>query len=477
MKIRKLFRAVPAAVLIAAMGGCGDGLTELNENPNQPVSVGAEFLLPTAIVDATERLQGSSLNMDMVGLWVQHYAEHRYAIEDRYEFQDVTINGHWSFFYEGPLRDLYEVKQKGEENEWPNTVAMGTILTSWIMQAVTDLWGDVGFSQALLGRDSPPDMTVEYDTQQDIYNGLLSDLSAAAAMIAPSGPKISDGDLLYDGDMNQWKLFANSLRLRVAMRLSEVAPTVAASEVASAISAGVFTSSADNAVLHFVDNGVDVHPIYGYQRNRDDHSISATLVDTLKALNDPRLPVYAQPNQAGEYVGTLNGDMSDPPLTQVSQIGTWFSSADTPAIIMSYAEVLFLRAEAAERGWAAGSAGDLYAQAITAAMTELDVPAGDISAYLAQPSVQYKGGQAGLNQIYLQKWISLFGNGPEAYAEWRRTGVPTLQPGPDAINDGLIPVRLPYPDRERSLNRVAVEAAIARQGGATINSPVWWDAH
>ena len=475
MKIRTLFRAVPAAVLLATLGGCGDGLTELNDNPNQPVSVGAEFLLPAAIVSGAERLHGSSLNMDMVGLWVQHYAEHRYAIEDRYEFQDVTVNSHWSYLYESPLRDLYEVIEKGKELERPNVEAVGTILTAWIVQAVTDLWGDAGYSQALLGRDSPPEMTVVYDTQQDIYNALLANLSSAAAMISPSGPKISSGDLLYGGDMDRWRLFANSLRLRAAMRLSEVDPTRAASEVANAISAGVFTSSSDEAALSFLDNGVDVHPIFGYERNRDDHSISATLVDTLKALDDPRLPIYARPNQAGEYVGTPNGDMSDPSLTTVSRIGTHFSSAETPAVILSYSEVLFLRAEAAERGWAPGNAGQLYEDAITAAMTALGVSGTDIDAYLAQPRVQYQSGVAGLNQIYLQKWVSLFGNGPEAYAEWRRTGIPALQSGPDAINDGLIPLRLPYPDRERSLNREAVEAAMARQGGATINSPLWWN--
>ena len=118
-----------------------------------------------------------------------------------------------------------------------------------------------------------------------------------------------------------------------------------------------------------------------------------------------------------------------------------------------------------------------YAEAITAAMDGLGISSAEIEAYLAQPRVQYQGGQPGLNQIWLQKWVSLFGNGPEAYAEWRRTGVPSLQAGPDAINEGMIPVRLPYPDRERSLNREAVEAAMARQGGATINSRVWWDTH
>jgi hypothetical protein len=142
---------------------------------------------------------------------------------------------------------------------------------------------------------------------------------------------------------------------------------------------------------------------------------------------------------------------------------------------MSYSEVLFLKAEAAERGWMAGDAAALYEEAIRVGMTRVGVQEADIDAYLAQPAVQYLGGEAGLNQIWLQKWILLFGNGPEAYAEWRRTGCPELQAGPDAINDGLIPVRLPYPDRERSLNREAVEEAIARQGGATLNSRLWWD--
>src|SRR5690606_22697577 len=98
--------------------------------------------------------------------------------------------------------------------------------------------------------------------------------------------------------------------------------------------------------------------------------------------------------------------------------------------------------------WTGGDPGALYAQAITAAMSQLGVSAGDISTYLAQPRVQYQGGEAGLRQILLQKWIALFGNGPEAYAEWRRTGVPQLMPGPDAINDNLIPLRLPYPASE-----------------------------
>lgn len=475
MSIRRASRAVTAFCFALVLAGCSDGLTELNENPNEPVSVGAEFLLPSAIVAGAERFHGDGLNMDLTGLWVQHYAEHRYAIQDRYEITDGSVSGHWTFLYSSPLRDLQEVIEKGGETEKTNVVAVGTILKSWLMQGATDLWGDIGYSQALLGRDSPADGTVVYDSQEAIYDGLLTELTAAVAMISPSGPTITKGDLIYNGDMDQWRKFANSLRLRMAMRLSDVDPSTASSEVSAALGGGVFQSNADNAVLAFVDNGVDVHPIFDYERNRDTHSISATMVEQLKSLNDPRLPVYARPNDFGEYLGTQNGDLWDPPLPQVSRIGTYFSSAATPAVIMSYSEVLFLQAEAAERGWAAGNPGDLYAQAITANMAQIGLSDAEITAYLAQPEIQYQGAQEGLDQIWLQKWISLFGNGPEAYAEWRRTGIPVLQAGPDALNDGLIPVRLPYPDREHSLNREAVEAAIARQGGATLNSKVWWD--
>jgi hypothetical protein len=414
--------------------------------------------------------------MDMVGLWVQHVAEHQYTVEDVYEISNTSISSRWSSFYAGPLRNLYEVEQQGRDTGRPNVEAVGIVLEHWLIQVVTDLWGDAGYSEALLGRDSPPDMSVRYDAQSDIYEGIFAELARAAAMIEPDGPRITGGDLIYDGDMDRWRLFANSLRLRAAVRVSEVDAGLAASQATSALAAGVFGSNADNAVLHYVDNGIDVNPIFDYERTRNDHSISKTMVDTLVSLADPRLPLYARPNQTGEYVGTPNGSMSNPQLSTVSNIGLRFAAADAPATILSYAEVLFLHAEAAARGWASGDPAALYREGIVAAMQDVGVAHGDIDTYVASPRVAWAGGQEGLEQIWLQKWIALYGNGPEAYAEWRRTGIPELAAGPDALNDGRIPVRLEYPERERTLNRAEVEAAIARQGGATLNSPVWWQA-
>lgn len=467
-----VLRAAAVGGCAAVLGGCDAGLTELNVNPNEPVDVGAEYLFPNAVEAAVSRALGASLSMDMTALWVQHLAESRYSEEDRFEVTDARVDAHWTGFYSGPLQDFQEVIERGQKANRPNVAALGEVMQSWTFQVVTDLWGDVGYTEALRGRDASAGLTVRYDPQQQIYQGLLADLKAAGAAIQPGAPALGSADLIYGGDAARWRLFANSLRLRVAMRMSDADPARARAEFAAALSDGVFGSNAHNAVLRYVDNGVDVNPIFAYDRSRPvDHNVSATLVERLKQLSDPRLAVYADKNRGGSYKGMPNGSMQAISLDSLSRIGVAFRSANSPLVLMSYAEVLFLQAEAAQRGWIAGDAAALYRQAITASMQQHGVPQAQISAYLAQPSVAY----AGLPSIGMQKWIALYGNGPEAYAEWRRLGYPALTAGPDALNDGKIPVRLPYPALEGSLNKVNLQDAISRQGGAGLNDRIWWD--
>ena len=471
MRNRKHLGRAAVAGMVGLLAACDDGLTDLNVNPNEPVDVGAEYLFTNAVEASVTRATGASLNLDLVGLWVQHYAETRYTEEDRYELSDSKVQTHWSGFWAGPLQDFTEVVEKGRDAGRPNVEAMGMVMRTWTQQVVTDLWGDVGYGEALQGRTPGSGNTVSYDPQQQVYAGLLGELRTAAGMLTPSGVRMGNADLIYQGDPAKWAKFANSLRLRMAMRMSQADAAAARSEFTAALAAGVFTSNADNAVLWYVDNGVDVHPFHAYYRSAPTHAISATLVDSLARNADPRLPVYAQPNNTGAYRGMANGVIADPPLDPISRIGTFFVRANAPSYLMTYAEVLLLQAEAAERGWIPGDAAALYRQAITAHMLQVGVAQSAIDTYLAQPAVAY----AGLPSIGVQKWIALYGNGVEAYAEWRRTGYPVLTAGPDALNDGRIPVRLPYPSSETSLNAAAVEAAKARQGGATLNSPVWWD--
>jgi hypothetical protein len=310
-----------------------------------------------------------------------------------------------------------------------------------------------------------------------VYNAMLADLARVGGMIDKSTPVIADGDLIYGGNLDKWVKFANSLRMRLAMRLSKVDANRAAQEFAAAYAAGGFKDNSDNAQLKYVGDGTWNSPIYTYQNSRNDHAISATLVDTLKSLSDPRLSLYAAPQKDGGYFGMPNGYDETHNIKQdsVSRIGAYFASPASPAVFMSYAEVLFLEAEAAERGWITANPATLYTDAITAHMTQLGIPQGAITTYLLQPAVVYTPGADGLRKIAVQKWIALYGNGPEAYAEWRRTGYPNLVAGPDAANGGKIPRRLPYPTIESALNKTNLQEAVTRQGGAGLNDRVWWD--
>jgi hypothetical protein len=477
--LRMLSRAALVAALAAGAAGCDEGLTDLNQNPNQPEVAAAEYLFTNAVEAAVGRATGSGLNLDLTGLFVQHFAESRFSEEDRYIIGESPIQGHWTGFYAGPLQDLNEVVAKGKAENRPNVQAMGMIMRAWTFQIVTDLWGDVGYSEALTIRENGSSF-VKLDPQAQVYAGMQQELRTAVGLLNPQGARMGAADILYQGDPEKWRRFANSLRLRMAMRQSDVNAGPAAAEFASALAAGVFTSNADNAVLWYISDGTNGHPIYEYESiPRIDHAIASTMVDTLKSLADPRLPFYAKPTAAGTYQGEIPGSTSDKPLNQISRVGEWFARPDAPGYMMTYAEVLFLQAEAVERGWIPGNAAELYRRAIRAAMEQFnrsgdtftDIPSAAIDAYLAQPKVAY----AGLPSIGVQKWIALYGNGPEAYAEWRRTGYPALVAGPDAQNDRRIPRRLRYPVSEEALNGANLQEAVSRQGGATLNDRVWWD--
>ncbi|HEX6964715.1 MAG TPA: SusD/RagB family nutrient-binding outer membrane lipoprotein, partial [Gemmatimonadaceae bacterium] len=473
-----IYWALPVVAVLAA-SGCDNGLTGVNDNPNGPTHVDASFLFPNAVTGAVGTVLGFSLDEDLTALWAQQYAENQYNTEDQYDLSDARVSSLWSSFYSGPLEDFHQILEQADSDSQPNIAAPAQIMQSWTFSIATDLWGDIGYTDALHGMDAGGTMTPTYDAQQAVYDSLLADLSAAVARIDANAPTLGAADVIYHGDMTQWAKFANSLRMRLAMRLSNADPAKAQSEFAAAYAAGGFTSNADNAELDYPGDGVWDNPIYDYQKSRADHAISATMVDTLTSMADPRLAIFANPipvdtdgSDGWTYRGQPNGSNYQTPLDSLSTIGSALTRATSPSVMMSYAEVLFLEAEAAERGWITGvTAAQLYSDAITASMQQYGIDQTAIDAYLAQPSVAYAGGSDGLRQIALQKWIALFGNGPEAYAEWRRTGYPNLTPGPDALNDGLIPVRLPYPSIEQQLNSANLDAAISRQGGASLNDP------
>jgi hypothetical protein len=485
-----IMRAGPLIALALLAGACDSGLTGLNNNPNAPTKVGPQFLFPNGVVNVVSRARGGNFDLTLTSLWAQHIAMDRFTDEDRYSIRTDNINGHWDGFYSGGLEDFATILEQTDPSDKPNLVAPTLVMKSWTYGIMTDIWGDIPYSEANKGISG---FTPKYDRQQDIYNGILSDLKAANDMITAGGATYGTADVIYGGDMTKWKKFANSLRLRYALRMSKVDPATAQAQVAAALADGVFTSNDDNALLRWPGDGTNNNPIYQNFVTRDDQHVSQTLVDTLKALYisisgsdttfDPRLAVYADPVIADtpsvHYRGAPNGLQDDDAiaigLTNTSRVGIAYRSKTTPSILMTYAEVLFDEAEAAVRGWEPGDPATLYADGIRASMEYNGIPDATITAYLASPRVAYDPA-TGLEQIALQRWIALYGEGTEAYSEYRRTGVPNLQPGPAAItNPHIVARRLTYPVSEQSLNNDNLQAAISAQGGANLTNRVWWD--
>ena len=483
------YKILSVFAALAAVTACGD-LTSINQNPNGPVDVPPPSILPSVIQTVVGSVDGvNSLNIRGGGLWVQYYSEIQYRDEDKYIVRSGTSGG-WGL-YNSALEDVQRMIRKGVASNAANWSAVGRILKSYTFSVMTDAMGDLPYSQALKGDTL---LTPAYDTQQQIYNGMLADLAQANTEIdtASGAVGFSSGDLMYGGDMAQWKKFANSLRLRLAIHLSIKDPTKAATEAAAAVAAGVFTSNADNATLQYLATSPNRNPIYNDAQGRDDYGLSKTYVDSLTSWADPRLPVFAQPNPAGTgYQGLPNGlnDGEGTPIVNISRFGTfWRSTAAAPMDLLTYSEVLFLQAEAAERGWIPGgsaAAATFYNNAITASMDQYGVGAG-AAAYLAQAKVGYDAAGATLaghlRQIAYQKWVSLFMQGMEAWTEVRRTQIPLLVPGPRAPVGmagvpGRIPERLPYDDNEAVLNKVNLDAAVAAQGftqGNDITKPLWF---
>ena len=483
MKSQLLARSALAAALVVAIGACSEGLSSVNKNPNAPTDVDAQFLLPQAIRSS---LDDSRMQLAHTSIWAQQTTQIQYPDEERGQVRPGSIQFFWDRYYSNSLKDIEAVIAKGRDDGRPNIEAVGLIWRAWLYHEITDVWGDVPYTEALRAEEGLT--TPVYDTQQSIYADLIQKLKDAEAMLAPGGLGFGSGDILYDNDFDKWRRFSQSLRMRLAMRLSEVAASTAQTEFVAAFNAGAggFQSNADNAMLEW-PGAAYRQPLFENWQGRDDDGISATMVDTLASLNDPRLQLYAEPaTYDGLFHGAPNNDyVPDSSIAFYSRIGNFWraSGAATPTAVITYSEVLFLRAEAAERGWTTEVAGTLYAQAIQENMNQWDAwtPANaptdaEITTYLAQAGITYVPGATGLAQIQLQKWISLYMQGNEAYANQRRTDLPALTLGPDIT---FRPVRFFYPEGEQSLNAASLAAAVSRQmpqgDPLTLRGRVWWD--
>jgi Starch-binding associating with outer membrane len=467
---------------ISLLSSCDKGFEEINKNPNDPTAVSADLLLPNGIRNTMNVYWGGNdvytLGQDVGSGFSQHIARIQYTDIDQYNIQTNVIDDAWRDLYIVGLADFQRVIGLGKIANNENYQAMGLIMRSFAFSILTDTYGDIPYKDAVQGTEGK--LLTKYDSQKDVYVGLVADLKTASDLINTKAVNPT-ADILFAGNMSRWKKFANSLSLKLLVKM--LGKTDTGIDVKAEIERilkdpvkyPVFTSYDDSAFMTFLNDAPNNNPINQNRKSRDDFRVSTSLLTRLQATGDGRLPIFVlKPDAGGDYKGVPNGlDVTEANalgLTRTSKIGTFFVQATAPAVIMSYSELLFLKAEAAYKGVAiAGDAAKLYDDAVKASFAQYKItPSADFLKNIA-----YKGGTEGFKQIMEQKWIALFGQGIEAWTEVRRTGIPVLSAPKINFNDNVIPTRLPYPSSEENLNGTNMSAALK---GAKNDKKMkmWW---
>lgn len=482
-----------ASVII--MGACTSDFEEININSNSPTEVTTQLLLPQTMRDMINSLMDETWGIG--NIVVQHTAKNQFVNEDRYLWGER--NGVWNAVYEN-MRDINNIIVIAEEDGLSNNKAVALILKSWMFSLATDAYGDVPYSEAIQAKEGIN--YAKYDTQESIYQGILADLATANTLLSTGKDGIS-GDPLYSGDATKWRKLANSLRLRYLLRISDRKAVGAdiSSIISNTSASPIFTGNGDNAAYTYAAAAPDQFPQYTSRIGSfNEFRASKTLLDWLQAKNDPRLKIFFRPTPATEnttdpaddvFVGIPNG-LGDVEAQEFnggqqnqSRIGSlYYENAITTAglntakgVIMNYAEVQFILAEAAEKGLITGNAETFYLAGVKASFDFYGV-ADPGAAYYTQPQVIYTGTSTEkLVKIGEQKWSALYYNGLEAWFDWRRTNIPVLIPSVTNQNNDKIPVRFIYPIIEQGLNGENRSVAVSRQGTDNINTKVWWDVN
>jgi hypothetical protein len=522
---KTIISLLSSAMLLTVLVSCTNDLEKINENPNaaETIAVPAFGIFNGANKFLMDASRGSFSSGRMALPWMQYSAQRNYTEEDRFQFR---TNVNQSLF-----RDYYltaqDYKTIIEANTNPETmvqnakygnnnnqIAAARVMLAYTFLQLVDSYGDVPYYS--YGNNDPDFQALQltgnylkpkYAKQEKIYADLMKELKEAAAMVVVGEPVFTQGDVLFGGNAAKLKKFANSLRLRIATRVNGVVPG-AATHIAEAIAGGVMTSNADNVGVKYENNTVNPSPFYFdfYISNRTDFAIANTFVDLLKGNFagiplDPRLQKMAAPNTASKtavkdktyaetadltkYVGMPYGITSAQAAGQRTGTSFWSSNvlrADYTEILMEYAEVEFLLAE--NNNWNVTN----YKNGITASMTRWGVAPATIASYTAAIVTTSK------REVLTQKYIALFMQPYEAWAEYRRTGFPDtlLQPGGTyALNtpiagattyvftalNGLsaMPTRFAYPVNEAQLNGAHYDEASASMGGDLLTSKLIWD--
>lgn len=459
---------------------CTEGFEETNTNENAPTEVQPALLLRQVLYGYGDAMGYESFVAG--NLLSQHLAMIDFNLFDRHALSSPQEGGNpWDIFYTN-LRDNETILRISKENPVAAVYeGPARIMKAYLAMNLTDLFGDVPYSQAFRGREGV--INPGYDSQESIYtgnDGILANLRTARQVIASyTGVQQLDGDILFNGDLAKWAAFSRSLELKALLRIA--AKRDITQEVTDVLTDGpVMESNADNAVFRFTDGRPNSYPLATTRVGIFNvFLMSKTAEEIFSNLNDPRVNVLYRPaGNTGNYAGVNNGidaasaivpdDFARPGIV-------W--REETGALDFNYLtawETQFVLAELAVRGfYPAGNAEELYQNGVRLAFEYWNTALPD--SYLENGAAAYDEDNA-IAQIITQKWIANMSNVYEGWTEWRRTGFPALSPAEASLNNGLYPVRMPYPADEQALNFENYQTAAAATDGNSINVRVWWDA-
>jgi len=470
---------------ITLLSGCKKDFSEINTNSNNPVDVEPDLLLRQVIYDLGENMSYEGFVAG--NLLGQHFSMVDFNLFDRHNLNQPQLGGNpWPVLYQN-LRDNELILQKAASDPiYAVYEGPARILKAYMAQTLTDLFGPIPYHEAFDGIGG--NVTPAYDSQEAVYlseDGILDQLDQAIAAIdAYSGIQTLGGDLFFNGDLTKWRKLAKSLKIKALIRISDRDSEIAldvAQELQNLYTEGDYMiSGADDAIFAFSDSQPNSFRMQKLRDGDFNLYVMSQTADTLyQELNDPRFEVFFRGtgNNPSIYNGLINGiDNSQTTISvgNYSRAGTIFreNTGDLKCNFMTSWETKFLLAEAANKGFIAASAQSIYEDGVLDAFAYWNVTMP--SNYLISGAAAYTGAD-GLKQIITQKWIANTINGYECWIEYSRTGFPELLPVSASLNNGLYPVRLPFPADEIALNASNYSIASGLTGGNSVNVKVWWD--
>ncbi len=474
-------------LVLAFASSCKKKLTDLNVDSKRPATVSSSALFANAQKTLMDQIVTPNVNNNPLRMFSQYWTQTTYTDESKYNIKKRAIpDNEFRTMYRDVLMDLKECAKvaAGETDEYSNTtaierknkIAITEILSVYVYTRLVDIFGDVPYFETLDHENIHP----KYDKGEVIYAALFARLDAAIAKLVPGENSFDSSDIIYEGDADAWKLFANSLKLKMAITVADVPSLNPGAKAQEAVTAGVFTSSSDNAYFHYLPSSANANPVWAnlVASGRKDFVAANTIVDVMNGLNDPRrskyftvfgLDVQGNPIYKGGKYGYSNS------YNNFSKPAIEITNPEWRGVLLELSEVLFYKAEAVERGFISGNASTFYDDAITTSFLSWGLTNADAAAYLADPNVAYATATGSYKQkIATQAWIAYYDRPDLGWLTWRRLDYPVLNtPANMTIAD--IPRRYTYPIQEQSVNNTNYTAAAAAIGGDLKSTKIFWD--